>query len=48
MNTNRSHHAVAIVLALVATLAIFSGVTALAGPDHGAALLAQLSAARPA
>lgn len=43
MNTPRRHHAVAIVLSLFITLTIFSGVTSLAGPDHGAAVLAQVA-----
>ncbi len=43
MNTRFSHHAAAaLVLALVTTLAIFSGVSQLSSPTHAGAQLAQL------
>lgn len=44
MTTPRSHHAVALVLAVFITLTIFSGVSSLAAPDHAGAMLAQVAA----
>ncbi len=45
MNNRRTPHAVALVLSVFITLTIFSGVTSLSAPEHGAALLAQVAAA---
>lgn len=44
MTPRRTPHAVALVLSIFITLTIFSGVTSLSAPEHGAALLAQVSA----
>ena len=44
MMTCRRHQAAALALALLVTLVTFSGVSALAGADHGAALLARVGA----
>jgi hypothetical protein len=41
MTSPRTPRAVAFVLSLFITLTIFSGVSSLAAPDHGGALLAQ-------
>jgi hypothetical protein len=41
MTTRFSHHAAALTLALVTTLAIFSGVSSLSSPSHAGALLVQ-------
>lgn len=41
MSTRFSHHAAALALALVTTLAIFSGVSSLSSPSHAGALLVQ-------
>ena len=45
MTTTRRPTAVALVLAVFVTLTIFSGVTSLAAPEHGAAVMAQVNAA---
>jgi hypothetical protein len=42
MNTARTPRFAAVALALAITLGIFSGVTGLSAPVHGAAVLAQV------
>lgn len=43
MNTTRTPRFVALTLALMMTLTIFSGVTSLSAPEHAGQLLAQLN-----
>lgn len=43
MTTDRRQPAIAFVLSVFITLTIFSGVSSLAAPDHGAMLLAKTS-----
>ena len=47
MTTRFSHHAAALTLALVTTLAIFSGVSRLSSPSHAGALLVQAQSSSP-
>lgn len=48
MTTRRQPQAVALVLALVLTLAIFSGVSGLAAPEHAGPMLAKAVQTAPA
>jgi hypothetical protein len=48
MNPHRPQQAAAFVLSLIVSLALFSGVASLAGPEHGGQVLVQTPAAEPA
>jgi hypothetical protein len=47
MTPNRPHQALSLVLSLLVSLALFSGVSSLAVPDHAAPVLVQTPAATP-
>ena len=46
MNSRRPQNAAALVLSLVLTLTIFSGVSLLASPQHGGLMLVHVDGAR--